>query len=212
MAEEEKKTSIKEEIKKKVEESKSAVEKSGESKTKKETKKELEREYIVPLKKGSLNVPRYKRAKKAVKTLKEFIAQHMQIRDRDLRKVKLDINLNNELWFRGIKKPYNKIKVKAKKVGDIVYVELAEIPKTVGYKIKKQEKMKAASIKASPKEQPKPEEKEDGVAEETKEKEDEKSTAIVDAKVTKEATKAQKHTTQGSHKNVKPQIKQPTKN
>ena len=40
---------------------------------------ELEREYIVPLKRGSLKVPRYKRAKKAVKTLKEFLAKHMKV-------------------------------------------------------------------------------------------------------------------------------------
>src|SRR3989344_3578475 len=91
----------------------------------KEPKVVLEREYIVPLRKGWLKVPKYKRANKAVKTLKEFIARHMGIYDRDLRKIKIDIILNNELRFRGIKKPPIKIKVKAKKYdNDEVFVQL----------------------------------------------------------------------------------------
>jgi large subunit ribosomal protein L31e len=84
-------------------------EKKGES----EGKVVIEREYIVPLRKEWLKVPRYRRAKKAVKALKEFMARHMKIYDRDLRKIKLDTYLNNELWFRGIKKPAHKIKIKA---------------------------------------------------------------------------------------------------
>src|SRR3989344_5497016 len=52
---------------------------------------ELEREYNVPLRKGWLKVPKYKRGAKAVKTLKEFLVRHMKVYDRDLRKIKLDI-------------------------------------------------------------------------------------------------------------------------
>lgn len=210
MAEE--KTNLKEDIKKKVEESKSAVEKSSDKKTKKEDKKEFTREYVVPLKKGSLNVPRYRRAKKAIKTLKEFLAQHMKVRDRDLNKIKIDINLNNEIWFRGIKKPHNKIKVKAKKVGDIVYAELAEIPKVVEYKIKRQEKIKAANVKPETKKAKKAEESKDGVTEKKEEKEDEKATTQANQQLAKEQSKVQKHSTPSTHKNIKPQIKQPTKN
>ncbi|MDD2445137.1 MAG: 50S ribosomal protein L31e, partial [Candidatus Nanoarchaeia archaeon] len=90
----------------------------------KEEKIELERVYIVPLRKGFLKVPQYKRAKKAVKTLKEFLAKHMKVENRDLNKVKIDIYLNNEIWFKGIKKPLSKVKVKAKKINGIVYAEL----------------------------------------------------------------------------------------
>ena len=54
----------------------------------------LEREYIVPLRKGWLKVPDYKRANKAVKTLKEFLVKHMKVYDRDLRKIKIEIDLN----------------------------------------------------------------------------------------------------------------------
>ena len=61
------------ETEKKKEESKPAVEKSKTPKVEKkeESKIELEREYIVPLKKGVLNVPHYRRAKKAVKRSEE---------------------------------------------------------------------------------------------------------------------------------------------
>ena len=104
----------------------------------------LEREYIVPLRKGWLKVPRYKRAKKAVKTLKEFVAQHMKIYDRDLRKIKVDIDLNNEIRFKGMKKPPAKIKVKVKKYdNDIVRVELVDIPANIRFKRLREEKKKA---------------------------------------------------------------------
>ena len=102
---------------------------------KEEKKIELERIYVVPLRKGYMKVPQYKRAKKAVKTLKEFLAKHMRVEERDLNKVKIDIYLNNEIWFKGIKKPLNKVKVKATKIDGIVYAELAEVPEIVKFKM-----------------------------------------------------------------------------
>ncbi len=108
----------------------------------KEEKIELERVYVVPLRKGFLKVPQYKRAKKAVKTLKEFLAKHMKVEDRDLNKVKIDIYLNNEIWFRGIKKPLSKIKVKAKKINGIVYAELEDVPDYVKWIKQKDDKKK----------------------------------------------------------------------
>ena len=50
----------------------------------------FEREYIVPLRREWLKVPTYKRANKAVKALKQFIAKHMKVYDRDLRKIYVD--------------------------------------------------------------------------------------------------------------------------
>ena len=94
----------------------------------KEAKKVLEREYIVPLRKGWLKVPEYKRANKAVKTLKEFLARHMKIYNNDLRNIKLDIDLNNEIRFRGMKKPPAKIKVKAVKFEDGVPAAIYSSP------------------------------------------------------------------------------------
>ena len=117
---------------------------------KQEPKQVFEREYIVPLRKGWLKVPKYKRASKAVKTLKQFMAKHMKVYDRDLKKVKIDIILNNEIRFRGMKKPPAKIKVKARKFDDgIVKVELVQIPKHIEFarlrekkKLEKTEKIK----------------------------------------------------------------------
>ena len=76
--------------------------------TKTQTVKEmqkLEREYIIPLRSEWRKVANYRRTGRAVKAIKKFIAKHMKVPDRDLDKVKLDMYLNNELWFRGRKKP-----------------------------------------------------------------------------------------------------------
>ncbi len=91
-------------------------------------KEKLEREYVIPLRNKWKRVPRYKRANKAVKAIKEFLAKHMKIRDRDLKKIKIDRYLNEEIWFRGIRKPPSRIKVKAVKENDVVKAELYELP------------------------------------------------------------------------------------
>ena len=181
--------------------SKPAVEKSKLKVGKKDVapKVELEREYVVPLKRGSLNVPRYRRAKKAVKTLKEFLARHMRVENRDLKKVKIDIYLNNELWFRGIKKPVSKIKVKAVKREGIVYVELADVPEAVKFAKAWDEKKNAVveekKVKA-PKDVSGAKKTEE---EKVEEKEDVKAGAELDAKVEKAMVKAEKHTAKGAH-------------
>ena len=111
--------------------------------TKPQTPKiELERTYIVPLRKEWLKVPEYKRATKAVKALKQFIARHMKLYDSDLRKVKIDQLLNNEIRFRGMKKPPAKIKIKAKKLdNNTIKVELINIPKHIKFaQLRKQKK------------------------------------------------------------------------
>ncbi|MCK4996789.1 50S ribosomal protein L31e [Candidatus Pacearchaeota archaeon] len=200
--------------------SKPAVEKASKAKSEKKTESnvELEREYIVPLKRGVLNVPHYRRAKKAVKVLKQFLAQHMKVRDRDLRKIKVDINLNNELWYRGIKKPASKIKVKAKKIDGIVYAELADVPETVKFHMVRMDKRKIAAENSKVKTPKHKEDKKlddkdkDGINDKVAEKEDAKSEAIKDAKVAKEAAKTAKHTTEGAHANKKmPVTSNPTK-
>ena len=104
-----------------------------------ETLNKIEREYVIPLRHKWKIVPRYKRANKAVRTVKEFLVRHMKIRDKDLRKIKIDRYLNEELWFRGIRKPPAKIKVKAVRDGEIVKVELAELPEKLKFKKLKEE-------------------------------------------------------------------------
>ncbi len=163
----------------------------------------IEREYTIPLRNKVMVVPRYKRAKKAIRTIKEFLVKHMQIRDRDLNKIRLDKYLNQMIWRRGIQTPPHKIKVKAIKEGDIVRVEAYELSKKiafqkerenrknkeseeVGKKKKKEEKEKSESKKD---EEIKTEEK----AEEEKEKK--KTTIEAEEKYQKTKAKEKKHET-----------------
>jgi large subunit ribosomal protein L31e len=156
------------------------------AKKKAEPKIELEREYIVPLRKEWLKVPKHKRANKAVKALKQFIAKHMKVYDKDLRKIKVEQILNNEIRFKGMKKPPSRIKVKAKKYdNDIVKVELVDIPAHIKFAQLREEKKKS-ELKKKVKEKPveKPEEPKEG--EEGKEV---KTEETEEAKEKKEASK-----------------------
>ena len=178
--------------------------------TKTEQKIELEREYVVPMRRGFLKVPCYRKAKKAVLVLKEYIAKHMKVENRDVRKVKVDMYLNEEIWHRGIKNPLHKIKVKAKKIDGIVYVELAEIPEFVKFKIaraeKRSSKVQPTEIKHD-KDNDHTEESEKVVSEEKKidEAEKEKATQEAGMKENKAHAKAQKQTQQSKHeKNTTP--------
>jgi large subunit ribosomal protein L31e len=192
------------ENKKVIAEAEGKVVEKKEEKIKKDSKKDnprkvdLEREYVVPLRKNSLTVPKYKRAKRAIKVLRKFIARHMRIEERDLSKVKVDINLNNEVWFRGIKKPLHKVKVKAIKYSDgIVEVKLAEVPEIVQFKIAKQLKK---NQKVSTKKVSKLEKKDEKTTEEKKdESEKEKSSVEAGLEKQKVEAKTKKHTTKGAH-------------
>ena len=166
--------------------------------TKTESKNRIEREYVIPLRNEWRKVANYRRTGRAIKEIKKFIARHMKVPDRDISKVKLDIYLNRQVWFRGRRKPPAKIKVKAIKENDIVKVELAEMPSQLKFaKLKQEKRHKLAEIK---KPLPSAEEKK----EETPEKEEEKkieekekaqSVAETKAKEAKQEAKAQKHTT-----------------
>ncbi len=195
-----KKAVIKPEVKKT--ESKPSVKKPKTSKAKTEEKKpELERIYVVPLRKGYMKVPQYKRAKKAVKTLKEFLAKHMKVEDRDIDKVKVDIYLNNEIWFKGIKKPLNKVKVKATKIDGIVYAELAEVPEIVKFKMARDARRGTKVDKKALDKVVTQEAAEEKIKEERSDKTDKKEESIkekvsIDAKVAKQKIDAKeiKHT------------------
>lgn len=103
----------------------------------------LERQYIIPLRKEWLKVPRYKRAKKGIRAIKEFMARHMKAEMDD---VKLGRWLNEAVWARGIKNPPHKIKVKAVKDDkNIVMVELFELSERAK-KIDEKEAKRTASI------------------------------------------------------------------
>jgi len=175
----------------------------------------FERECTIPLRRDWHKVPRYKRANRAVKAVKEFLVQHMKIRDRDLRKIKLDKYVNEEIWFRGIKNPPSKIKVKAIKEKDIVRVELFEMPKILGFKKAREEKSKEKSTEAAKtkEEEHKHEEKKEEGEEKKEEVEEEKKAATVEAmqQIEKETARKSKHHTGGKTKEPKHQFRQALK-
>ena len=75
-----------------------------------ETKNVLERTYTIPLRKEYSKVPGWRKTKKAVTALKQFLSKHMKSED-----VKLGKALNDNLWKNGIKNPPHKVKVSVTK-------------------------------------------------------------------------------------------------
>ena len=112
-----------------------------------------------------------------------------------LRNVKVDNLVNNEIRFRGMRKPLHKIKVKAKKYDNgIVRVELIDIPTHVKFSKLREEKKKAEldkKLKEKPKIKKAEEEKEEE-SEESKEKE--QASKEEGLKISKNQAKEMKHT------------------
>ncbi len=161
----------------------------------------IEKEYIIPLRREWLKVPQYERTGRAIKAIKKFIAKHMKIPDRDVKKVKLDVFFNNEIWFRGRKNPPSKIKLKAIKEKDIVRLDFVEIPEHVKFiKQKLEKRNKEADKKPEEKKEEikKPEEKtliEKTEEQKIDEKEKEQAVAEQRSKENELQAKAQKHLT-----------------
>jgi len=170
----------------------------------------IEREYIVPLRREWLKVAEFKRANKAVKALKQFLVQHMKVYDRDLRKIRVDILLNNEIRFRGMRKPPASIKVKAIKYDDgFVDAKLVDIPKHIEFQLAREARRQVESLKAGKgevkkvEEDKKEEKKEEKVDEKAKEvKEKEESSKEAEMKLEKESAKIAKHTSQTHQKDA----------
>ena len=80
----------------------------------------MERTYVIPLREA-FDVPRTKRANKAVNLIKGFIKKHTKVKN-----VKIDKSVNDALWERGREKPPRKIKVKVTTEEDTATVVLAE--------------------------------------------------------------------------------------
>jgi large subunit ribosomal protein L31e len=82
-----------------------------------------ERIIVIPLR-AAKQAPRTKRAKRAVKEVRENIMRHMKV---DEEHVWLDTALNEKLWENGIRNPPSRIAVRAVKFDDgLVEVTLAE--------------------------------------------------------------------------------------
>lgn len=138
-------------------------------------------------------VPNYKRSRRAIMEIKQFVARHMKVAERNLDNVKLDSYFNNEMWANGPRNPPTKVSFKAIKEGDIVKVTFVEMPKHVGFaQAKHAKRHKKAEVKA-----PTAEKKAEEKTEEQKkaEVEKEQSVAVVKEQVAEQQVKAQKHVT-----------------
>jgi len=80
----------------------------------------LTRTYIVPL--GvAFEAPPYRRAKVAMRIIKEFTTRHMKAHD-----VKIKEDVNKLIWVRGIRKPPRRIRLEMERDEDgLVSVSLA---------------------------------------------------------------------------------------
>jgi large subunit ribosomal protein L31e len=87
----------------------------------------LERIYTVPLSRAWITA-RHKRTKRAVRVLREFAEQHMKSSE-----IKIDTQLNERLWNRGITRPPRKITVKMVKDEDgVITISLPKVEKPSG--------------------------------------------------------------------------------
>ena len=112
---------------------------------KKDSKKTIERTYNIPLRKEYRKVPGWKRTKKAVKALREFLIKHMKSDN-----VKLSPELNEKMWNHGIRNPPHHIKITVTKDAEgVVNADLFD------KKVKKEDKKTVKKeIKVETKETP----------------------------------------------------------
>lgn len=133
--------------------------------------------------------------------MKQFIARHMKVPDRNLDFVKLDVYFNNELWFRGRANPPAKVRVKARRDGDLVHVSFVETPPHISFlqakHARRHTKAEKKSVSEAKPEVPAAAASTEQKAEEQKseEKEKEKAVAEVKMKESEHLAKAQKHAT-----------------
>ena len=123
--------------------------------------KVIERTYNIPLRKEFQKVPRYKKSKKAVTALRQFLSKHMKSDN-----IKIGKEINEKIWNHGIKNPPHHVKVTVTKddKGEVK----AEL---FGMKKKEDKKGKKVEKKAVKTEAPKVEKKAEAkteVKEETK--------------------------------------------
>lgn len=123
-----------------------------------------ERIYNIPLRKETLKVPRYKRANKAIRAIREFLKRHVKKDD-----IKLGRYLNMKILERGrkhvphhieVKVTTEKIKIKDKEV-EITKAELvgAPVEKEIKTEVTKETKIKAEEGKKETEEKKKETEK-----------------------------------------------------
>jgi len=78
-----------------------------------------EKLFTINLRREFIKAPTYKKAKKSIKAIREYIQKHMKVEN-----VKIGKHLNDKIWERGSKNPPAKVQVKVLKEKDSVKVEL----------------------------------------------------------------------------------------
>jgi len=92
---------------------------------------ELERVFTIPLT-ITKNVPRTKRAPRAMKEIKDYVIRHMADKSQSgdeekKREVWVDNKVNERIWAEGIENPPSKVRVKAIRFEDgLIEVSLPE--------------------------------------------------------------------------------------
>ncbi len=80
----------------------------------------ITRVYMVPLRRA-FEAPKYRRAKVAIRLIREFTSRHMKAAE-----VKIDVDVNEMLWSRGIGNPPRRIKLEMERDDEgVVSVRLA---------------------------------------------------------------------------------------
>lgn len=72
----------------------------------------IERTYTIPLRREWLKSVKYKRAKKAVRAIKDFLVRHMKV---EAENIKIEKYLNLIVWSHGIRNPPSRVKVNVTK-------------------------------------------------------------------------------------------------
>ena len=96
-----------------------------------------EKTYVIPLRSRWLRSPKYKRSKRAVGALREYLSRHLK------RDVRIGKYLNHAIWSQGHKMPPGKVKVRIEEDKETMTAELFDAPRA-----KKEEKVKKKEVKA----------------------------------------------------------------
>ena len=71
----------------------------------------LKREYVVPLRRKFLSVPKWRRTKRAISTFEIFMKKHMKCEN-----IVICAELNQYIWKNGAKNPPGKVSVTCEKI------------------------------------------------------------------------------------------------
>lgn len=151
-----------------------------------------EKIYTIPLRREFISVPIYRKTKKAVVGIKNYIKRHLKVEE-----VKIGSHLNELMWKKGATNPPPRVKVKAKKEDNIGYVELPEFD----FQKKKTEEKTSIKDKIMGKKEPEPQ------TEKAKEEKQEEK-LLEEGKATKKRAKRVKEETKTGTKENEQKLRQ----